>query len=79
MGERLGTMSLTVEVDDRGNVAVHHGTDLSTALDNMQHAMTDDEKRRAIAFRKVVCQAAAEFFLYVRNPDAPTLVAGKAN
>lgn len=79
MAQALGSLSIMVEVDEAGNVAIHHGTDFAPALDARQLAMTDDEKRRAVAFRKVVCQAAAEFFLYVRNPDAPTLAAGKAN
>jgi hypothetical protein len=36
----------------------------------MQAGMSDAEKRRAIAMRAEVCRKAAEFFVFIRNPDS---------
>jgi hypothetical protein len=51
-------------------VEVERTTQLSPALTLMQAGMSDAEKRRAIAMRAEVCRKAAEFFVFIRNPDS---------
>lgn len=69
MSEFLGKLTITITRGDNGCVDAAHETAFSPALDEMQGAMSGDEKRAAMAHRTKACAAAADFFLAIRDPD----------
>jgi hypothetical protein len=69
MKEKFGSLIIDVYRLDDGTVEVERKTDLSEHLNQMQLAMSAKEKTRAVQIRRRACAAAADFFLFVRNPD----------
>lgn len=54
----------------------NHETTLTAGLREMQGAMNNAEKLKAAHLRRNALEAAADFFLFVRDPDGPTRVKG---
>lgn len=68
--ETIGRITLEVRIDKEGCAECIHDAKFSEELSLMMTTLSDDEARWATELRKIACQAAAQFFTYIRDPAA---------
>lgn len=68
--DRLGKLIITVFRDGEGFLNAELETELSPALCEMQGALSAEERAKAVSLRRKACQAACQFFSFVRDPDS---------
>lgn len=74
--EYLGKLTMTVTVDKWGKIDVKHLTEFAPQLQKKLDSMSEPYKRRAIKLRRATGHAAAQFFIFVRNPDTKEKICG---